>query len=255
MDVLIVEDHAGLREDLILQLNMLGFSARGASSGAEMQEAIAHALPHLIVMDIGLPDTDGFTLVRSLATHPSIGVVFLTARRDLEDRLRGLEEGGDAYLVKPVDIRELASTLRAVDRRIAHLREPATEQATPAVPAIENGTEHENWILAPGGWHLQKGSSPAITLSASERTFMQRLTQQVGTPVSREEIARSLALNPNEIDFHRIEMLVSRLRSKVKETTKHVLPIKAVRGQGYLLLETIECLPYPEQPPAYSEPQ
>lgn len=68
----------------------------------------------------------------------------LTARRDLEDRLRGLEEGGDAYLVKPVDIRELASTLRAVDRRIAHLREPATEQATPAVPAIENGTEHEN---------------------------------------------------------------------------------------------------------------
>lgn len=253
MDVLIVEDHAGLREDLILQLNMLGFSARGVGSGMEMQEAIAHALPHLIVMDVGLPDTDGFTLVRSLEVHPSVGIVFLTARRDLEDRLRGLEEGGDAYLVKPVDIRELASTLKAVDRRLCHLRDTAFSQTTAHDLNAETSIESENWILAPGGWHLQKGSSPAVTLSASERTFMQRLTQQVGTPVSREEIACALTLNPNEIDFHRIEMLVSRLRSKVKDTTGHVLPIKAVRGQGYLLLEAIECLPNITPPPVLAE--
>ncbi|MBF0181542.1 MAG: response regulator [Magnetococcales bacterium] len=118
--VIVVEDHAALRQSIVTALNALGHQARGAEDGAALDRELVLAPADIVVLDIGLGRfrENGFSIAARLRNHVRCGIVMVTARGELDARIRGLEEGADAYLVKPIDFNELSAVMRSVARRM-----------------------------------------------------------------------------------------------------------------------------------------
>src|SRR5882724_7182951 len=128
--LLVVDDEADIADLLVTGLRFVGFDVRAAHTGAEALAVAAEFRPHLLVLDVMLPDIDGFELCRQLRrTEERIGVVFLTARDRTADAITGLAIGGDDYIGKPFSLDEVVARVRAVLRRIA--------QANPVAAANE----------------------------------------------------------------------------------------------------------------------
>lgn len=130
--IFLVEDTADLREEIVFGLSAMNFDVSGFGDSAGLYRALAVKRCDIVVIDIGLPGEDGFSIARHLRKNPAFGLVFLTAHTTLDDRLHGFGSGADAYLVKPIDMRELAATLRVVERRLRPTVQ--TTASTPAVP-------------------------------------------------------------------------------------------------------------------------
>lgn len=225
--VCIVEDDADLREEIVAGLGDFGFAVRGFADAIGLYRGLLQSPCDVVIVDIGLPHEDGFAVAASLRAIGDVGIVFLTGRSTVEDRVRGLMEGGDVYLVKPVDLRELAATLVSVRRRMAVAASAPDEPRQPA--------GGQGWTLLSGGWALLAPSGVSVTLTASERALVQCLFAQAENVVSREALVDALG---HRIDYylsHRLDMLVSRLRRKVGNETGCVLPLRAVRGRGFIL--------------------
>jgi len=218
--VYLVEDDFDLREELVVSLAAMGFEVMGYGDAAEFYRALVARRCDIAVIDVGLPGEDGFAVVSHLRQAGGIGVVMLTARRALDDRLRGLQEGADAYLVKPVDVRELAATLRAVARRL----DAGAGQAAKPAPG---------WQLAEGGWVLRDPEQRVLSLTTAERSFLNCLLDKRGRPVTRDELIVALGGNTLDFDPHRLDSLASRLRRKAGEVGIN-LPLRAVRNTGYV---------------------
>ncbi|MBF0340841.1 MAG: response regulator [Magnetococcales bacterium] len=118
--VIVVEDHAALREAIVNGLNALGHQARGAEDGAALDRELVLAPADIVVLDIGLGRyrENGFSIAARLRRQVRCGIVMVTARGELDARIRGLEEGADAYLVKPIDFVELSAVMNSVMRRM-----------------------------------------------------------------------------------------------------------------------------------------
>lgn len=220
ISVYIVEDDADLREELALGLGDFGFTVRGFSCSREFYRGLLEAPCDIAVLDLGLPDEDGLSVAAYLNDISNTGIVVLTGRRDMDERVRGLLGGADAYLVKPVDLRELAATLISVHRRIGEVTAPPPLSAT--------------WVLAQDGWVLQTPNEKTVSLTPGERVLLQCLFEHANRTVSREQLIIALGHRPDYYLDHRLDMLVSRLRRKVGATGVN-LPLRAVRGVGLLL--------------------
>jgi len=221
--IYLIEDEADLREELVFSLGAMGFEAQGFGDAAEFYRALVARRCDITVVDVGLPGEDGFSVARHVHSAGGIGVVMLTARRALEDRLQGLQEGADAYLVKPVDVRELAATLRAVARRLGN----AGVAPKPA----------PGWQLAEGGWVLRDPERRELSLTTAERAFLNCLFENRGQPVTRDALIVALGGNTFDFDPHRLDSLASRLRRKAQEVGIN-LPLRSVRNTGYVFSAT-----------------
>lgn len=227
LSVGLLEDSDELREEMLFGLTQFGFDAWGASSAPELYRLLGERPCHIVVVDIGLPGEDGFSVAARLRAASSIGIVMLTARGHLEDRVRGLQGGADAYLVKPVDLRELSATLQGLARRL--------RLSSGVAPLPRAESPQFDWHLnAEEGALVAPGGTAQLRLTHSEQVFISCMLQQTGKVVSREVLAQ--ALDPGshfEYDLHRIDMLVSRLRRKA-EASGMSLPLRAIRGRGYV---------------------
>jgi DNA-binding response OmpR family regulator len=224
--VLVVEDDEVMRERILVPgLQSNGFEVHGVGSAMDMYRNLLARPAHLVVLDVGLPDEDGFTTARHLRETARVGIVMLTGRRSSRDRIRGLDVGADAYLAKPVDLDVLVATVRSVLRRIA-----GDSQVAPAPSA--SGT----WEVASDGWHLVSPGGARILLSHAERVVVDRLARSRGTAVPREDLIARLVDAVEDFDPHRLEMLVHRLRRKVLSESGERLPLGTVRGIGYVLV-------------------
>jgi DNA-binding response OmpR family regulator len=226
--VLVIEDDIDLREPMVTFLNRDGIVADGVGGGAAFS---AWAQTHdcdLFVVDLGLPDADGLDLVRDIVDRcgGSAGIIVLTARSAIEDKIEGYEAGIDCYLVKPVDLRELARQIRAVHRRL-----PGAA-VTPSVPA-----EAPSWRLDPVGWTLTPPHGSVITLTAAETAFLRALAESPGKPVGRTVLIAAMGFDPRSYDLRRMEILVRRLRKKVMQQAGIALPLETVHALGFALVE------------------
>lgn len=231
LHIAVLEDDALLRERILLpRLVEYGFDVEGLGSAAELDDLLARRVPDIVVLDVGLPDADGFQLAQSLRSrHPALGVVMLTGRQDSSDRVRGLVEGADAYLTKPVEVALLAATLHSLARRL----QPATPlPAADAQAAV--ATDVPGWRLDAGGWRLLSPDGRAVALTRSERPLLRCLLQQPGEVTSRDRLIASLTSNVFEFDTHRLDSLIHRLRRKVMAQCGQALPLAAVHGEGYV---------------------
>lgn len=219
--VALLEDDAMLRERILLPgLANFGFVATGLETAAQLQRHLQSHAADIVVLDVGLPDADGFEVARDLrARFPGIGIVMLTGRGETPDRVRGLSEGADAYLSKPVEIDLLAATLHSLARRLRN------------APAAAGG----HWRLDGNGWCLVSPAGRTAALTRTERRVVERLTQLPGQLVTRDELIASLTDNVHDFDTHRLDSLIYRLRRKVADSCGEALPLNAVHGEGYVL--------------------
>lgn len=227
---------------LVPGLRRHGFDVLPMRTIAELEQVLATRRLDLIVLDIGLPDGDGLTVTRDLQQrYPGMGIIILSGRGSSPDRVQGLSQGADAYLVKPVDIEMLAATLFSVARRLqrAPSLAEAPASASSQTAAVALATTVADWQLQDDGWCLFAPDGTALALTNSERRVLLCLWRTRGRLVQRDALLATLGGELGmEIDPHRLDVLLHRLRQKVLERTGTALPLTAVRGQGYLLMPT-----------------
>ncbi|MBZ5609172.1 MAG: response regulator transcription factor [Acidobacteriia bacterium] len=219
--VLVVDDDAELCRLVTRFLAREGFEVSWAPSGAVGVERALAENYSLIMLDVMMPDTDGFDVLRRIRQRSRTPVLMLTARGDTHDRIRGLEMGADDYLPKPFDPAELAARIRAI------LRRSAPQQ--PVSPAIAIGD-----IQLDGGTRTARRSGKPVDLTTVEFDLLAALMLAAGSTVSREDLVRNV-LGRDFSPFDRsIDTHVCNLRRKLGPLEDGGERIKGVRGAGYL---------------------
>ncbi|MFA5890308.1 MAG: response regulator transcription factor [Actinomycetota bacterium] len=218
MRVLLVEDDASIAEPLRRGLEREGFEVTQARTGAE---AVAAATPDIVLLDLGLPDMDGYEVCRRIRARSSVPIIVVTSRSEEVDRVVGLELGADDYVVKPFGFRELVARIRAVTRRAA---------AGGAEPAV---------TLRVGALELDRRARRAalggneIALTPKEFDLLALLMEDAGAALSRRRILEQVwdthwYGTPKTIDVH-----VASIRKKLGDARW----IETVRGIGFRLEE------------------
>ena len=246
--ILIVDDDAELRELIAETLANYGYASESAKDGAEMFAALERGGFSLVLLDIMMPGEDGLSLCRRLRAHgtrwASLPVIFLTALQDTTDKVVGLEIGGDDYLGKPFQARELIARVRALLRRAS---------MSGAEPRTEAPRAGENYLLAFGGWklnvmarHLIDESGVAVPLSAAEFRLLMLLLKHPQQVVTRDMIMDYLAERSLNIYDRSIDAQVSRLRAKLRDKNANPPLIRTMRGDGYMLASPVRREPAAE---------
>ena len=231
MNVAIVEDNSDLRSELEFLLSHSGHKVRSfATAGAFYQFMEQKPSLDIVVLDLGLPDDDGLNVAETLKGTPGLGIVMLTARGALSDRIQGFESGADVYLTKPADVAELNAVMESINRRMLAERSQ-----------IEGAVNSYSARLDSSGRQLVFITGEVVGLTAAEGTIMKTLVQSGVQAVSRKRLSEALGQDYMLYDERRLEAIVSRLRKKLKEVTPEVDFIKAARGVGYQLTEKVDA--------------
>ncbi len=218
--IAIVEDDADQSASMAEYLTMQGYNVWTAESAAGFyRELVTHPVD-VVLLDIGLPEEDGLSIARHVK-ETGIGIIIVSARSHLDDRLTGLDSGADIYLTKPVDLRELVAHIEALWRRLA---------ADNDKPATAASGGHSSWYLLREERRLLTPDREWVDLTPNEFAFMECLVDG-GGEVSRHDVAAVLSNEPSNFSFHRIDVLISRLRKKVESHTTHALPLATAPRQ------------------------
>lgn len=218
--ILITEDSPDLCIEMVDFFRFYGFIAEGANNVAEMRKKLAQGTWHVLILDLNLPDGDGVTVAKQLrqSLGLDLGIIMVTARGRVEDRVAGLTVGADAYMVKPVNLLELKAL---TDQLITRL--------SPPIPSAQ-----------PQGWHLDATTlqlrSPngvTVAVTGTEARLLTMLMQSPHSPIAREALCQILPSNGQDTDTRRLDSLVCRLRSNVAEQAGEPLPVHTFRNQGY----------------------
>ena len=221
MRVLLVEDNDELVSLLVKGLARSGFSADAVANAGDAAHSLAAMRYAAIVLDLGLPDEDGLSLLRSIRGRgDSTPVLVLTARDGVSDRVNGLRAGADDYLVKPFDVDELVARVRALLRR-STLRD-------------------EELLLRVGTLHLDTVSrdvsrdGTVISLTQKEYALLEYLMRHAGRAVTREQIAEHVWKTEFDPSTNIVDVYINYLRKKIDGTDGPQL-LHTVRGTGYML--------------------
>lgn len=223
--VWVVEDDPELLALGVDDLRWRGADVLGLDSAEALYRALAVGQCDIVVLDVGLPGEDGYSVARHLRRIADIGIVMLTGRGSTHEMAHGLSLGADVYLVKPLDGDLLAAALSSLRRRLRPALPIA--HATPApVPT--------HWQLQADGWNLCAPNGAVLALTSAERGFLRLLLATPSRPVEREALIAAVTDQPWDFDPHRLEVLVHRLRTRVRSGIGLTLPVRALRGAGYL---------------------
>jgi len=244
--ILIVDDDQELRELLVEVLGGYGFASQAAKDGSELYRALDREDFDLILLDIMMPGDDGLAICRSLrapgSAYARMPVIFLTALKDTADTVLGLEIGGDDYLAKPFQTRELIARIRAVLRRTQG-PESGPASAEPAWAKPED--RQRNSLLSFGHWKLNvlarnliDAKGVVVPLSSAEFRLLSLFLERPQQVVTRDQIMDHLSERNLNIYDRSIDSQVSRLRSKLKD--KELNLIRTMRGDGYMLAVSVE---------------
>lgn len=233
--ILIVEDESGIADTLHYVLSTDGFAPVWASTAEDAIRLFAAERPALAVLDVGLPDLNGFELFRRLQALPGgnqVPMLFLTARSDEIDRVVGLELGADDYIAKPFSPRELVARVRTILRRSARpVTIAAQELATPTnTPAIWNLDEERHQIRFYG---------KLLDLSRYEYGVLRMLVQKPGRVFTRDELLLQVWGGDNDSFDRTVDAHIKTLRAKLKLVAASHDPIRTLRGSGYALSEEL----------------
>jgi DNA-binding response OmpR family regulator len=217
--LIVLEDDALMRDAVVHALEEAGYRVTGVAS-RQAFEAVAQAdPPALLVIDRGLPDGDGAEVARHWSERQTVGIVMLTAYGALDERLRGWEHGADAYLVKPVDWRELVLTVKAVLKR---LRPPADMASAPA-----------GFEFMPRQFRMTAPDGQSIPLNAQESVLIDHLLREPGEVVDKVLLMEALGAHGDAWGEARLAQTVSRLRRKIEALAPGWNPLRTVYRVGY----------------------
>ncbi len=222
--VLIIDDDEKLSALLMEYLTQFGFSVRAVPEPESGLRALKHDPPDIVILDVMLPDMDGFSVCRKVRESSRVPIVMLTARGDVMDRIVGLELGADDYLPKPFEPRELVARMQAVLRRGA-------STTTDEPQTVRVGGLEVNWSTRDANLEGQ-----ALALTTAEFELLGLLVRNRGRVLSRERIMDETRGIDWEAYDRSIDVLVSRLRQKLGDDAKRPAFIRTVRGAGYCFI-------------------
>ena len=218
--ILIVEDELAIADSIAYALRTDGFTPVHVALGQHALEAMRAAPPPaLVVLDVGLPDMNGFEVCRSLRQFSNVPVIFLTARSDEIDRIVGLEIGADDYVTKPFSPRELVARIRVVLRRLAPLPAPAQQQR----------------------FHLRAQEARIVyfgqplELTRYEYLLLKTLIEHPGHVLSRAQLMDRVWADAPDTLERTVDAHVKSLRAKLRLVDASSDPIQTHRGMGYSL--------------------
>jgi two-component system response regulator TctD len=221
MRLLIVEDDAALARGLLKAFRGDGLAVDHVATGQDAMDLVKMESYSAIILDLGLPDFDGLTLLKRMRSmHVTTPILILTARDRTSDRVNGLDHGADDYLSKPFAVEELEARVRALIRR---------------------GQGNPDPVLTLGLLRLDRTTGAAylgdqvLELTPRERSVLETLVSRVGTVVPKPRLAADVFDYEDAVSPNALEVYIGRLRRKLE---KSGLEILTVRGLGYLLRQS-----------------
>jgi DNA-binding response OmpR family regulator len=222
----LVEDNADLRDELVFHLKRLNHDVRGHADAHALEAGLRERVPDVLLLDVGLPGESGLSLARRLRpVHPLMGIVMLTARGAVEDRVAGFDHGADIYLVKPVDLRELAVVIESLYRRAHRIVQPERQSY---------------WQLDVQTLELVSPTGRKVVLTPTEFKLMRVLAEFAPNGVPRVRLVETLGFCEHNFDPRRLETAMSRLRKKLEHNGEDTLPLRSVRSVGYAFAASIK---------------
>ena len=223
LNIVVVEDHADLREATVAALCSMGHDARGIDCAEALDDELGAFRADLLVLDLNLPGEDGLSLARRIrAAEPGIGIIMVTGRTQLNDRMRGYGSGADIYLPKPASVEELGAAIQALARRI--------RPAASAGDAIS---------LNPTKLQLQ-GPKQQVNVSDHESTLLLALGKAKDHRLENWQLMELSGSAVEDQSKATLEVQIGRLRKKLEQAGAPAPTIKAIRGTGYQLCVAVQ---------------
>ena len=225
--ILLIEPDGAAAAALLQAVELAGFSATWASTGAEAVSQKAALRPHVVLMDLAVPDMSGLALLAQLAGARDCGIIVITDMADEADRIVGLELGADDYMAKPPGLRELVARIRAVHRRAS---EAAEVRSTPqaggglTIGPIQVNIKHRTVHTVAG---------QRLVLTSAEFSALQALVNAAGAPVSRDNLSKAALRRPWRAEDRSVDQLMFSLRRKLPADENGEMLIQCIRSTGY----------------------
>lgn len=228
--IAIVEDSLEILQLLSSALTEAGYKIDTYSRAVDFERALPKYELDLCIIDLGLPDKDGLSLLNLISTTSSAAILVISGRSGLQDKIVGLELGADDYLAKPFEIREVVARVRALTRRRVF---------TPT-PKAESTFHFSGWTADFAKFMLTDHDGNAQRLSASEASLLQIFLARPDRLITRAQLQTELDDRSDSLSFDRaIDVRVSRLRAKLKDSSKNPEIIKTIYGAGYIFVSDI----------------
>ncbi|HHX09379.1 MAG TPA: response regulator transcription factor [Chloroflexi bacterium] len=224
--ILVVDDEKGLAKIIRLNLEQDGFDVVEANNGAQAMEKLRVSLPDLILLDVMMPDVDGFTVLRMVREIGSTPVIMLTAKGEEDDKVKGLELGADDYITKPFSPRELTSRIRAVLRRGSFSKDEETGKIVVDDRLTIDFDRHEVWV-----------EGELVQLRPTEYRLLYHLVQNAGWVLTHDQILNKVWGYEYENEPHYVRLYINYLRKKLEIDPANPVYILTERGVGYRFVD------------------
>jgi len=229
--LLVVDDDREIRDLLSPLLTRSGYKVITAADERSMQEALVSWHVDLVILDVMLPGTDGFSICRNLrVTAAHLPIIMLTARGDPTDRIVGLEIGADDYIPKPFDVRELEARVRAVLRRTLH---PTLGESSSSI------FHFAEWTLDARQRELRDPDGTLVDLTSGEFDLLLVFVERAQTPLTRDQLLDLTGAHIAGLYDRSIDVKISRLRRKMERDAATPEFIKTARGIGYQFTQAV----------------
>lgn len=212
-----------------------GFQVTQLSDGARIKELLATQPVDLVVMDISLPDTDGFRLITEIRRKYDMAIIIVSGRSDLMDRIAGLEMGADDYITKPFEPREVLARARSVLRRSHNVRAPVQ-----ALPSGLTVYAFDGWVVDQSARSLYSPGGAPISLTSGEYQLLEAFVTHANRVLSRDQLIELTSSNDSPAFDRSIDTRIGRLRRKLNEHPREPRYIKTVRNGGYMFASRVE---------------
>lgn len=224
--ILVVDDEKGLVRIIRLNLEQDGFEVVEAFNGTQAMEKLRTTLPDLVLLDVMMPDTDGFTVLKMIRQIGNIPVIMLTAKGEEDDKIKGLELGADDYVTKPFSPRELTSRIRAVLRRGDFSRDEESGKIVIDDRLTIDFDRHEVWV-----------EGELVQLRPTEYRLLYHLVQNAGWVLTHDQILNKVWGYEYENEPHYVRLYINYLRKKLEIDPANPQYILTERGVGYRFVD------------------
>jgi two-component system KDP operon response regulator KdpE len=224
--ILVVDDERGLVKIIRLNLEQDGFEVVEANNGTQAMEKLRTTLPDLILLDVMMPDIDGFTVLKMVREIGNTPVIMLTAKGQEDDKVKGLELGADDYVTKPFSPRELTSRIRAVLRRGNFSKDEESGQIVIDDRLTIDFGRHEVWV-----------EGELVQLRPTEYRLLYHLVQNAGWVLTHDQILNKVWGYEYENEPHYVRLYINYLRKKIEVDPSNPQYILTERGVGYRFVD------------------
>ena len=233
--IAVLDDEVEITRLLANYLQSQGFRVSQLHDGRSLMTLLKADLPSLVLLDLGLPGEDGFSIARQVREHWSCGLVIVTGRGEAVDKIVGLEVGADDYVTKPFDLRELLARIKAVLRRIA----PALSTVSPTEARPRPVLKFVGYELDSAARRLSGPHGKEVALTTGEFDLLCTLVLNSGRVLSRDYLLEQTRGREAAPFDRTIDVQVGRLRRKLEADAENPQIIKSVRGAGYIFVAAV----------------